>query len=195
MIVLKLGGSLANSDGLAACLAALPALRGELVVVPGGGVFADAVRAAQPRFGFSDRAAHHMAILAMEQYAVMLVDRLPRLKPCAGIDEMRHATAAGHPAIWLPAKLALADPTIPQSWDVTSDSLAAWLARRLGAERLVLVKSTIAPRPLDVAALAAAGFVDKAFPSFFTGSHGGAPLALDWIGPGEEASLADRLAA
>src|SRR4051812_7801139 len=72
MIVLKLGGSLASSGGLTACLAALGRLRGEIVVVPGGGVFADAVRAAQPRFGFSDRAAHRMAILAMEQYAVML---------------------------------------------------------------------------------------------------------------------------
>jgi 5-(aminomethyl)-3-furanmethanol phosphate kinase len=191
MIVLKLGGSLASSGGLAACLGALAALRGEIVVVPGGGVFADAVRAAQPRFGFSDRAAHHMAILAMEQYALMLADRLPRLKPCASLDGMRTAVAAGHPAIWLPATLALADPMIPQSWDVTADSLAAWLARRLAAERLVLVKSVAAPRPLDIAALAADGLVDKAFPVFFAG----AGLALDWIGPGEEACLIERLAA
>jgi 5-(aminomethyl)-3-furanmethanol phosphate kinase len=191
MIVLKLGGSLANSSGLAACLGALAALPGEIVVVPGGGVFADAVRVAQPRFGFSDRAAHHMAILAMEQYALMLVDRLPRLRPCVSIGEMRHAAADGAPAIWLPATLALADPTIPQSWDVTADSLAAWLARRLGAERLVLVKSVAAPRPLDIAALAADGLVDKMFPAFFAGTG----LALDWIGPGEEDSLAGRLAA
>jgi 5-(aminomethyl)-3-furanmethanol phosphate kinase len=191
MIVLKLGGSLANSGGLAACLGALAALPGEIVVVPGGGVFADAVRVAQPRFGFSDRAAHRMAILAMEQYALMLVDRLPRLRPCVGIGEMRRAAADGAPAIWLPATLALADPTIPQSWDVTADSLAAWLARRLGAERLVLVKSVAAPRPLDIAALAADGLVDKMFPAFFAGTG----LALDWIGPGEEDSLAGRLAA
>jgi 5-(aminomethyl)-3-furanmethanol phosphate kinase len=191
MIVLKLGGSLASSGGLPACLAALAALRGDVVVVPGGGVFADAVREAQPCFGFSDRAAHHMAILAMEQYALMLVDRLPRLKPCVSIEEMRRATASGHPAIWLPTTLALADPTIPQSWDVTSDSLAAWLARRLGAERLVLVKAVAAPRPLDVASLAARGLVDKAFPAFFAG----AGLTLDWIGPGEEGFLAERLAA
>jgi aspartokinase-like uncharacterized kinase len=191
MIVLKLGGSLASSGGLPACLAALEALRGAVVVVPGGGVFADAVREAQPRFGFSDRTAHHMAILAMEQYALMLVDRLPRLEPCVSIEEMRRAAASRHPAIWLPATLSLADPTIPQSWDVTSDSLAAWLARRLGAARLVLVKSVAAPRPLDVASLAARGFVDKAFPAFFAGTG----LTLDWIGPGEEGLLAERLAA
>jgi 5-(aminomethyl)-3-furanmethanol phosphate kinase len=149
------------------------------------------VRDAQPGFGFSDRAAHHMAILAMEQYGLALADRLPRLRPCRTIDEMRRAASAGHPAIWLPATLALADPTIPQSWDVTADSLAAWLARRLGADRLVLVKSVAAPRPLDVDALAAFGMVDEAFPSFFVA--GG--LALDWIGPGEEDRLAAGLAA
>src|ERR1700741_4849753 len=130
MIVLKLGGSLANSGGLTACLAALAGSRAEVIVVPGGGVFADAVRTAQPRLGFSDRAAHHMALLAMEQYALVLVDRLPRLRPCRGLDEMR---AGAGPAVGLPTTLALGDPTIPQSWDVTSDSLAAWLARRLGA--------------------------------------------------------------
>jgi aspartokinase-like uncharacterized kinase len=191
MIVLKLGGSLANSGGLTACLAVLAAPRGDVVVVPGGGVFADAVREAQPRFGFSDRAAHRMALLAMEQYALMLVDRLPRLRPCRTLEEMRQAVQAGRPAIWLPTTMALADPTIPQSWDVTADSLAAWLARRLGAERLVLVKSVAAPRPLDIDALAASGLVDTAFPSFVDG----AALALDWIGPGEEEFLAQRLAA
>jgi aspartokinase-like uncharacterized kinase len=132
-----------------------------------------------------------MALLAMEQYALLLVDRLPRLRPCRTLDEMRQSTRAGDPAIWLPATLALADPTIPQSWDVTADSLAAWLARRLGAERLVLVKSVAAPRPIDIDAMAASGLVDQAFPSFLAG----ADLALNWIGPGEEEALVERLAA
>ena len=191
MIVLKLGGSLANSGRLTACLAALAGSRGDVIVVPGGGVFADAVRESQPRLGFSDRAAHHMALLAMEQYALVLVDRLPRLRPCRSLEEMRLAGQACDPAIWLPTTLALADPTIPQSWDVTADSLAAWLARRLGAERLILVKSVAAPRPFDVDALAKSGLVDMAFPSFLAG----AGLALDWIGPGEEELLAEWLAA
>src|SRR5258708_27656818 len=113
MIVLKLGGSLANSGSLPRCLAALAATHRPAVIVPGGGVFADAARAAQPRLGFSDRTAHHMAILAMEQYALVLIERLPRLRPCRSIAEMRRAAAAGDPAIWLPTTLALADATIP----------------------------------------------------------------------------------
>jgi aspartokinase-like uncharacterized kinase len=46
--------------------------------------------------------------------------------------------------VWLPSKMVLADKTIPQNWQVTSDSLSAWLADKIGAEQLILVKS----RPL-----------------------------------------------
>ncbi len=38
----------------------------------------------------------------------------------------------------LPASLPLDE--LPASWDVTSDSIAAWVADRVGAGRLVLVK-------------------------------------------------------
>jgi dihydroneopterin aldolase len=191
VIVVKLGGSLAEAEGLQGWLAALEAGRGRAVAVPGGGTFADRVRAEQRRHGFSDRAAHRMALLAMEQYALMLADLATALVPCRTAAEIYAALAAGEVPVWLPTTMALADAAIPESWDMTSDSLAAWLARRLGAERLVLVKSVAAPAPLDAAALAGCGLVDPAFPRFFAGSG----LALDWIGPGEEAPLARLLAA
>ncbi len=191
IIVLKIGGSLAEGTSLPGWLATLPAGRGRTVIVPGGGVFADAVRHEQQRLGFSDRAANRMALLAMEQYALVLADLVPDLVPCRTIDEMRRTLAERRVPVWLPAHLALADPSIPESWEVTSDSLAAWLARQLGARTLVLVKSIAAPRPLEPAFLAAKGMVDTAFPRFFTGGD----LLLDWVGPGEEGRLADLLAA
>ena len=73
LTVVKLGGSLAFSDALRPWLDALSQCARHVVVVPGGGPFADAVRAAQPRMGFDDRAAHHMALSAMEQYGRALV--------------------------------------------------------------------------------------------------------------------------
>jgi aspartokinase-like uncharacterized kinase len=191
MIVLKIGGSLAEGASLPGWLATLSAGRGRTVVVPGGGVFADTVRGEQHRLGFSDRAANRMALLAMEQYALVLADLVPALVPCRTLDEMHGTLAAGGVPVWLPSTMALADPSIPESWEVTSDSLAAWLARRLGARCLVLVKSIAAPRPLEPAVLAAEGMVDAAFPRFFDG----ADLVLDWVGPGEEGRLADLLAA
>jgi aspartokinase-like uncharacterized kinase len=44
----------------------------------------------------------------------------------------------GRTTVLLPAALPLDD--LPASWDVTSDSIAAWVAGQVGAGRLVLVK-------------------------------------------------------
>jgi len=60
---------------------------------------------------------------------------------------------------------------ISPSWDITSDSLAAWLAGRFGVRRLVLVKHGAAPDgPVSAADLAARGVVDPAFPRFLAAS-------------------------
>jgi dihydroneopterin aldolase len=190
MIVVKLGGSLAKAQAVRGWLAALGRGKGRTIVVPGGGAFADTVRGQQERLQFSDRAAHRMAILAMEQYAIALADMSADLTACAEESDMREALARGSIPVWLPGAMALADREMPESWEVTSDSLAVWLARRVGAARLILVKSTMAPRPLDPAALAERGLVDRLFPRFLAD----AKLTLDWVGPGEEDRLADLLA-
>jgi aspartokinase-like uncharacterized kinase len=189
VIVVKLGGSLAKARTLRGWLEALSRGKGRAVVVPGGGAFADTVRVEQERLHLSDRTAHHMALLAMEQYALALADICAEMTACATQRDMRDALARGSIPVWLPATMVLADRDIPESWDVTSDSLATWLAARLGAARLVLVKSTAAPRPLDPAALAERGLVDRLFPKFFDAAQ----LTLDWVGPGEEDRLADLL--
>ena len=175
MIVAKLGGSLAQGDALPRWLRALERGGGCCVVVPGGGVFADAVRAEQRRHRFSDGAAHRMALLAMELYALMLADLAPSLVPCRTLPEMRDALGAGATPVWLPSAMALGDPAMAESWDVTSDSLACWLAEELCARRLVLVKSAEPPgNDRRAEALAKAGYVDAAFPGFLKRFRGGA---------------------
>lgn len=190
MIVVKLGGSLAEGESLRGWLEPLGEGRGRIVVVPGGGAFAETVRREQARHLFSDRAAHRMAILAMEQYALLLADLSSALAPCRTLAEMRAAAAADLVPVWLPSTMALADPAVEESWTVTSDSLAAWLARRLEAETLALVKSVAAARPLDAEALAARGMVDEAFPRCLAASG----ARLEWFGPGEEGRFRRLLA-
>lgn len=190
--VVKLGGSHAASPALGAWVAALAGCGGRVVVVPGGGPFADAVRAAQPVIGFDDRAAHRMAILAMEQYACALASLDDRLVPAASRDDLRLALDRGRVPVWLPAAMALAAPGIPCSWDVSSDSLAAWLAGELAAARLVLVKHGTWPGgALRAADLAAAGVVDAAFPRFLAQSQ--TPAVL--VGPADHAAAAAALRA
>jgi aspartokinase-like uncharacterized kinase len=146
--------------------------RHRLVVVPGGGRFADAVRRADRRYGLGSSAAHWMAILGMDQYGHLLAD----LAPGAMLVRSRRELAPGRLNVLLPAAwLRRADP-LPHSWDVTSDSIAAWFARALHARRLLLVKHedgfigpdrgelAVPPRVRQMALDAFAGAVDPHFP-------------------------------
>jgi dihydroneopterin aldolase len=166
MIVVKLGGSLAGGPSLKPWLDAMSDLATPCVVVAGGGVFADTVRDAQGKFGFSDNAAHAMALLAMEQYAFMLADLAPALVPAPTLDAIVTISQSGRVPVWLPVGMVLGEAEIAASWEVTSDSLAAWLAGRLGARHLVLVKSAEASDGSSPTDWVASGLVDPAFPDY-----------------------------
>ncbi|MEP9351210.1 aspartate kinase [Xanthobacter sp. KR7-225] len=173
-VIVKLGGSLLSGPPPRPLLQRLARQRGA-ILVPGGGSFADAVRDAQPRLGLSEGACHAMAILAMEQTAYALADLCPALARCHSQADL--AAPRSGAALWFPAAMLLGAADIPASWDVTSDSLALWLAARLGARRLVLVKAPgaavpRAPAVADLATLAQAGLVDRAFPQMARGFAG-----------------------
>ncbi len=129
--VVKLGGSLEAAGTLKPWVDALAGSGEPVVVCPGGGCFADGVRAAQARWGFDDCTAHRMAILAMEQTAHLLCGLCPDLVPVMHSRELCAAHGGQAVAVWFPAAELLDDADIPGSWDITSDSLAAILARRL----------------------------------------------------------------
>lgn len=190
LMIVKLGGSLAGSADLSAWLAALDSCRFPLVIVPGGGAFADAVRTMQAKMGFDDAAAHHLALIAMQQYGLALAALWPRLVCAATPAAIRRALRLGQVPCWSPAGMALNAP-LPKVWDVTSDTLAAWLAGMLKAERLLLIKSVDPPAAAETAAdLAAVGLVDPLFPHYAALS--GATLFA--AGPGSLASAAAMLA-
>ena len=187
LIVVKLGGSHAFSKHLAAWLNALMLVAGRVVIVPGGGPFADAVRTAQPTMGFDDRAAHRMALLAMEQFGCALAGLRASLRLAESAAAIRAAVRAGTVPVWAPTRMVLKAKDVPASWDVTADSLAAWLAGLLGAKLLLLVKSSEAPQgPVRAADLAARGVVDPCFPRFLAASGARAYLG----GPSDLAAFA-----
>ena len=189
---MKLGGSLAQSADLTSWLDQLAAIPGRLVIVPGGGPFADQVRKAQARWGFDEATAHHLALLAMEQFGRMLCGLQPVFCAAASGAAINAAWTVGRIPLWLPTAMTLGRPEIPESWTVTSDSLAAWLAGTLGAGALVLVKSADPPPgPLVAADLARRGLVDPAFPGFLAK----AGCAAWYLGPGEAGRFAQALGA
>ena len=148
-------------------------------MVPGGGPFADAVRAAQPAMGFDDDAAHDMALMAMAQYGRALTALTDGFVYTDTIDAVRGVLARGDIPVWSPWPMLRAHPDIPRSWDVTSDSLAVWLAGELDARRVVLIKHRTTPGE---------GLVDAAFPHF-TARFGG---TVRIAGP-DDLAVADTL--
>jgi 5-(aminomethyl)-3-furanmethanol phosphate kinase len=192
LTIVKLGGSHALEPHLQAWLTALAQCGGRVIIVPGGGPFADQVRRAQAAMGFDDRAAHHMALLAMEQFGAAICNLEPALVSAASLHDLRRALRSGRTPVWMASKMTLAAPDeAPSSWKVTSDSLAAWLARRVGAGRVALIKHG-APfgDPPDIEDLAARGIVDPLFARYlraaraeavFLGPHDHG-LALEMVG-------------
>lgn len=142
MWVVKLGGSLLGAPELANWLETLVKFSdGKVVIVPGGGLFANAVREAQQITNMSDALAHQLALLAMDQYGLLLTGLNPALVTARSELEISERGWQHRAIVWLPSKMVLADDTIPKNWEITSDSLSAWLANKLGAEQLILVKS------------------------------------------------------
>jgi len=165
MWIVKLGGSLWHDPRLPRWLQMLAEVGGgRVLVVPGGAAFADAVRSAQQQWHFDDLTAHNMAVLAMAQTAHLLHALEPRLVLVSDEAEILRALHAGQTALWMPPLMLLRDaPDMLTSWEVTSDSLALWLARRQNAERLVVVKACTVPADLTFADLTERGTVDARF--------------------------------
>jgi aspartokinase-like uncharacterized kinase len=140
LTVVKVGGALArDAAALRAWCAELAACgtRHPLLVVPGGGAFADAVREHDRRVGLRAETAHWMAILAMDQLGWALAELIP-----GAVRRLDLAPAPdGVVPVLLPFALLRERDPLPASWDVTADSIAAWIAGAAGAGRLVLVKA------------------------------------------------------
>lgn len=182
MWVFKIGGSLARARELSPWLKGLAGQGGgRAVIVPGGGPFADTVRDMHRLRRFPDRVAHDMALLAMEQYGLMMSGIEPALVPVRQYEEIAAVLRSSRVPVWLPVEMLRSVKAIPKAWELSSDSLAAWLTGALGAHDLVLVKSV---SPLSdsctATALASRGIVDPLFPKVHEELHGHSW----WVGRG-----------
>jgi 5-(aminomethyl)-3-furanmethanol phosphate kinase len=138
-VVVKVGGGLLAAEGLdglrRGCADVLELARDRpVLVVPGGGPFADAVRALDAQVGLSDDVAHRLALRAMDQLGVLLAPMLP------DVELVSRLAAPKTLGLLLAAPAFEGHPEIPASWDVTSDSLAVLAAGAIGAEEAILLK-------------------------------------------------------
>ena len=168
MWVVKIGGSLLGSPELERWLEVVAKHGdGKIIIVPGGGLFANAVRDAQKISKITDACAHRLAVLAMDQFGLMLANMNPALATARTECEIDERTWQHRGIVWLPSHMVLADDSIPQTWDITSDSIAAWLAQKMGAKHLVLIKSDKPDASkLELKTISNSGLVDQDFGDF-----------------------------
>jgi aspartokinase-like uncharacterized kinase len=138
-LVVKVGGGLLRAHGLEGLRRACAevsdlARRRPVLVVPGGGPFADAVRAIDAEVGLGDELAHALALRAMDQLGVLLASLLPTAEP------LTQLLAPGGLGLLVVARALAGRPEIPESWAVTSDSLAVLAAAGIGADETILLK-------------------------------------------------------
>ena len=172
MKVIKLGGSLMDDAAvLTQCLNTIKQKTKEhIVIVPGGGMFADQVRSVQKQWGFDDNIAHQMAILAMQQMALLYKSINQYFFLAENISMIKQALINHSVVIWSPDIRELNSASVEASWDITSDSLSAWLANQLMASELILVKSAEIPFELSIQDMQQHGLLDRAFNEFIKNS-------------------------
>jgi aspartokinase-like uncharacterized kinase len=140
--VLKVGGSLSRGQGLQALGREIGRLgtQHRLLVIPGGGEFADTVRDHYRRYHLGETTAHRMALLAMDQYGCLLGDLVPDSVLVTDLLMARRVAASSQTPILLPSSLLIQADPLPHSWQVTYDAIAAWVAALVRAPRLILLK-------------------------------------------------------
>jgi 5-(aminomethyl)-3-furanmethanol phosphate kinase len=140
--VVKIGGSLvAYPEKLKSLCSKLTELSKNhiLIVLPGGGEFADVTRSLDEKFSLFRRVSHRMAILGMDQYGLLLSQLTPQSVTVTKLREIKHVLDSGHLPIFMPSALFFKEDPLENSWDVTSDSIATYLASRLHVSRVLLV--------------------------------------------------------
>ncbi|MCP8307124.1 MAG: delta 1-pyrroline-5-carboxylate synthetase [archaeon] len=156
--VIKIGGSLAEDPNSLINLCKeliIVSKKYGIIIVPGGGKFADTVRYLYDKFKLSDEIAHRMAILAMDQYGLLLKDMMKEAILTYSLKDALKVSKRGILSIILPSKIMLSLDSLEHSWRVTSDSISAFIASSLKAEKLILAKDvdgifTADPKRYDV---------------------------------------------
>jgi aspartokinase-like uncharacterized kinase len=150
-VIIKIGGSLVKQENgklISQLGKILSDYAGQypILIVPGGGPFADTVRDYGQKLNLSNATCHFMALLAMDQLAFLLKDFVPgsRLTNLSDPSSLLQILSHQVPQILLCSHYISLIPAedLPRSWDVTSDSISAFLAKKLDAALLVLLKST-----------------------------------------------------
>ena len=143
--VFKIGGKiLENSNNIKSTFSQLTQLfekeiLQKIIVIPGGGSFANFVRSLDEALQIGDDLAHWIAIYSMNYNGMMLNRIYPELESIEKLKTFQDAKQMF--CIFLPYSFLREDDILPHNWDVTSDSIALYVANKLKLSQCFLIKN------------------------------------------------------
>ncbi len=145
MITIKIGGSLLNNNKLIYLLELIVQSKKKCILIPGGGIFADAVRIEQKKLKFDNLVAHNLSILSMLKIGYILKSKIPQhCKIINNINEMFDQNKKNI-GIWNPEKEISNEENQFTNWDTTSDTISLDISNRIGSQILIIFKSCEVP--------------------------------------------------
>lgn len=167
MWVVKLDGALAHDATLRDWVDELSSFGGgRVIIVPGRWRDGDFIRNIESRWKLSGLVTHNMLVLTRAQYGLLISSMAPQISPVLDARHVRQTLQRGGVALWMPLSLLRQAPDALTDSTMSSDSIAAWLAAHLNAERLVLVKTRPFFKNVNVAQHIRDGVLDEGFRSY-----------------------------
>ncbi len=142
--VFKIGGKILDDfENLKSTISQLSLLYDEklinkIIIVPGGGSFANFIRKIYSELKFTEEIAHWMGIISMNYNGLELSKKFPNLKVIESYDRLKDLNNTF--SIFLPYEYLKENDTLPHNWDVTSDSISLFIAKELGLNECFLIK-------------------------------------------------------
>jgi len=143
-IIVKIGGKiLENKENLESTIAQFKYIYEndivqKIIIIPGGGTYANFVRKIDEKISIGDELSHWMAIFAMNCNGIELSQKYNDIKCFDNLEELKKSNE--NIAILLPYDFINQRDELLHSWDVTSDSIALYIAHHLGIKDCFLIK-------------------------------------------------------
>ncbi len=143
-VIFKIGGKiLENYENINTTIAQLSQIYKEkiikkIILIPGGGSYANFVRNLHDKLEFDEELAHWMAILSMNYNGIELNEKFPEIITIDNISKLKKLNKTF--SIFLPFKFLKENDQLPHNWEVTSDSIALFLAKELVLNKCFLIK-------------------------------------------------------
>lgn len=133
--VVKIGGSLFPTDAIkvAEKLKGTPSL-----IVTGGGEFANLIRKYDNNKSFSDEICDETAIECMTIISKLLNDKIKHTEIAYTIEDALKISSKQKIPILICSEILKENRPFKQSWEVTSDSISAYIAKLLNANLLIV---------------------------------------------------------